>query len=110
MRAGVVAQVIHTHALAHVRAARAIREAHAEQPHPAVGARPAVVAIEAAVRAPPAHLVMLQGCQLDDLARLLQRGKRKEKRAATEIRRDRAEYPKCNQIPTEKRGTYHAES
>lgn len=62
--AGVMAQIVHAHTLAHVHAAHAVRQPHAEQAHAAVRARPAVVAIEAAVRAPPAHLVVLHGRSL----------------------------------------------
>ena len=67
MCAGIVAQIVHAYTLPHVHATYAICEAHTKQPHSSIRTRSAVVAIVATVRALPRHLVMLQGCQLDNL-------------------------------------------
>lgn len=97
MRARVVAQIIHTHALPHVHAANTVRQPHAKQPHPAVGTCPAVMAIQAAVRAAPAHLDMFQGCQLDRLGTLYSD---KEKQGGWGVVRNKRRFDKMTpQIP-----------
>lgn len=61
----IVAEIVHTDALPHIHAGHAISEADAKQPHPSIRARSCIVAVMATVRAPPGHLIMLQGCQPD---------------------------------------------